>query len=95
MSMIFVQDAAESKMEGGEDSLGLFPGYSAILTQWIGTPPPLGGLTTLYDGYDFTWEWYRHSKTCQTTWADGHVSAIKWTGLKVGIDYRHYTGESP
>ena len=33
--MIFVQDAAESRMEGGEDNLGLFPGYSAILTQWI------------------------------------------------------------
>jgi prepilin-type N-terminal cleavage/methylation domain-containing protein/prepilin-type processing-associated H-X9-DG protein len=94
-SMIFVQDAAESKMEGADDSLGLFPGSTSILTQWIGTPPPLGGLTTLYNGYDFTWEWYRHSKTCQTTWTDGHVSPIKWTGLKVGIDYRHYTGEIP
>jgi hypothetical protein len=65
--MIFVQDAAESRMEGAEDSIGLFPGYSAILTQWIGTPPPLGGLTSLYNGYDFTWEWYRHNKSCQTT----------------------------
>jgi prepilin-type N-terminal cleavage/methylation domain-containing protein/prepilin-type processing-associated H-X9-DG protein len=93
--MIFVQDAAESKMEGPEDSLGLFPGATQILTQWIGTPPPLGGLTGLYKGYDFTWEWYRHNKACQTSWVDGHVSNIKWTGLKIGIDYRHYTGEIP
>ncbi len=93
--MIFCQDAAEQRMEGGEDSLGLFPGYSSILTQWIGTPPPLSGLSTLYSRYDFTWEWYRHNKACQTFWVDGHVSNIKFTGLKVGIDYRHYTGELP
>ena len=93
--MIFVQDAAESKMEGADDSIGLFPGSTAILTQWIGTPPPLGGLTTLYNGYDFTWEWYRHNKSCQTTWVDGHVSKIKFNSLKVGIDYRHYTGDIP
>jgi hypothetical protein len=27
-------------------------------------------------------------------WVDGHVSFIKWTGLKVGIDWRAYTGEA-
>ena len=93
--MIFAQDAAESKMEGADDTIGLFPGSSSILTQWIGTPPPLGGLTSLYNGYDFTWELYRHNKSCQTTWVDGHVSKIKFTGLNVGIDYRHYTGVIP
>jgi prepilin-type N-terminal cleavage/methylation domain-containing protein/prepilin-type processing-associated H-X9-DG protein len=93
--MIFVQDSAEQRNEGGEDTIGLFPGYTSILTQWIGTPPPLSGLSTLYGGYDFTWEWYRHNKTCQTSWVDGHVSNIKFTGLKVGIDYRHYTGQVP
>jgi len=94
--MIFVQDSAESRNEGGEDTIGLFPGYSSILTQWIGTPPPMGGLAAQYYGnYDFTWEWYRHNKTCQTSWVDGHISNIKFTGLKVGIDYRHYIGEIP
>jgi prepilin-type N-terminal cleavage/methylation domain-containing protein/prepilin-type processing-associated H-X9-DG protein len=93
--MIFVQDAAETLMEGAQDSLGLFPGDRQILWQWIGYPPPLAGLTGLYKGYDFTWEWYRHNKACQTSWVDGHVSNIKWTGLKIGIDYRHYTGEIP
>jgi len=95
--MIFVQDAAEQKMEGGSDSIGLFPGNSQILTQWIGNGPPnYGGLSTqFYSGYHFENEWYRHSKGNQTVWVDGHVSRIRFTGLNVGIDYRHYTGEVP
>jgi len=94
--MIFVQDAAEQKMEGPDDSIGLFPGKTQILTQWIGNnPPPYSGLATLYGGYNFDFEWYRHSKGCQTAWVDGHVSRIKFTGLNVGIDYRHYTGGEP
>ncbi len=88
---IFCQDAAESRMEGAEDSLGLFPGASKILTQWL----PGGSLAPLYGNYDFTWEWYRHSKGCQTIWVEGHVSRIRFTGLNVGIDYRHYTGANP
>jgi prepilin-type N-terminal cleavage/methylation domain-containing protein/prepilin-type processing-associated H-X9-DG protein len=93
--MIFCQDAAESKMEGSEDSIGLFPGGGQILTQWIGTPPPHGGLAPLYGGHPFEWEWYRHTKGCQTAWVDGHVSRIKFSSLKVGIDYRHYIGVAP
>src|SRR6266536_6130979 len=46
---IFAQDAAEQKMEGSSDSLGLFPGATQILTQWVG-PGGLG--EQLYDGYD-------------------------------------------
>jgi prepilin-type N-terminal cleavage/methylation domain-containing protein len=92
--MIFCQDSAEQKMEGGDDSIGLFPGRSQILTQWIGQPP-YGGLSQLYDGYHFDQEWYRHSKGCQTVWVDQHVSRIRFTGLNVGIDYRHYTGQAP
>ncbi|HRT08866.1 MAG TPA: prepilin-type N-terminal cleavage/methylation domain-containing protein [Candidatus Paceibacterota bacterium] len=92
---IFCQDAAESRMEGPEDSLGLFPGARQILTQWIGTPPPYGGLAPLYGGHPFELEWYRHSKGCQTVWVDGHVSRIRFTGLNVGIDYRHYLGVNP
>jgi len=93
--MIFCQDAAEQKMEGEDDSIGLFPNRSAILTQWIGQTP-YGGLSAqYYGGYHFDNEWYRHSKGCQTSWVEGHVSRIKFTGLKVGIDYRHYTGVMP
>ena len=92
--MIFCQDAAEQRMEGDEDSIGLFPGKSQILTQWIGQPP-YGGLSSLYGGYHFDNEWYRHGKGCQTSWVEGHVSRIKFTGLNVGIDYRHYTGVLP
>jgi len=98
--MIFCQDAAEQKMEGSSDSIGLFPGSGSILTQWIGSGPASGGAysglsTQYYQGYHFDNEWYRHSRGCQTSWVDGHVSRIKFTGLKVGIDYRHYTGAAP
>lgn len=97
--MIFCQDGAEQRMDGPDDHIGLFPGASSILTQWIGTGPanggPYGGLSGLYGGYPFDFEWYRHSKGNQTAWVDGHVSRIRFTGLKVGIDYRHYTGIEP
>ena len=94
-TMIFCQDAAEQKMEGPEDSLGLFPGYSQILVQWIGQPPGSGGLgQSLYNGYRFEWEWYRHNKACQTIWVPGNVSSIKFRDYK-GVDYRWYTGDEP
>jgi prepilin-type N-terminal cleavage/methylation domain-containing protein/prepilin-type processing-associated H-X9-DG protein len=97
--MIFCQDAAEQNMEGPDDSIGLFPGSSTILSQWIGTGPASGGsysgLSSLYGGYHFDMEWYRHTKGNQTAWVDGHVSRIGFTSFKVGIDYRHYTGIRP
>jgi prepilin-type processing-associated H-X9-DG protein len=97
--MIFVQDAAEQKMEGEEDSIGLFPGQSSVLIQWIGSGPASGGaysgLASLYSGYHFDNEWYRHNRGCQTAWVDGHASRIRFTSLKKGIDYRHYTGAAP
>ena len=83
-------------MEGQEDSIGLFDGAGQILTQWIGYPPPrYSGLSTYYGGHHFETEWYRHNNGCQTEWVDGHASRIKFTGLKVGIDYRHYVGVNP
>ncbi len=99
-STIFAQDAAESRMEGPDDSLGLFPGYKHILTQWIGeppdSPPHKGGLSGgLYNGYAFEWEWYRHTKICDTLWVAGNVSPIRFNGLDKGVDYRWYTGDAP
>lgn len=98
--MIFAQDAAEQLMEGADDSIGFFPDTpGSILTQWIGGGPANGGaysgLSSYYGGHKFDNEWYRHSKGCQTIWVDGHASRIRFTGLKVGIDYRHYTGVRP
>jgi prepilin-type N-terminal cleavage/methylation domain-containing protein len=98
---IFCQDAAEQKMEGEEDSIGLFPGYRSVLTQWIGdygTSGRRGGLSTDptadYKGYAFEWEWYRH-RSCNTLWVAGHVSGIRYTSLTKGCDYRWYTTEDP
>jgi prepilin-type N-terminal cleavage/methylation domain-containing protein len=83
---VFCQDAAEQKMEGSEDSLGLFPGQSECLTQWKYSLAPL------YPGVNFEKEWFRHP-SCETLWVDGHASQIKYT--KIGVDYRIYTGEAP
>jgi prepilin-type N-terminal cleavage/methylation domain-containing protein len=94
-STIFCQDAAEQKMEGPDDSIGLFPGKRQVLEQWIGNPPGSGGLgVSLYNRYKFEWEWYRHSRVCETLWVPGNVSGIKFNNYK-GVDYRWYTGEEP
>ena len=95
---VFCQDAAEQRMEGEEDSIGLFPGRRSVLTQWIGdvgTSGSRGGLSTSeYNGYPFEWEWYRHRR-CNTLWVGGHVSGIRFTSLARGCDYRWYTSEDP
>jgi len=88
---IFCQDVAESRMDGGSDSLSTFtdPPAGRILTQW-------DGLASYYGGYNFENEWYRHNKGCQTVWVDGHVSRIKFKSrTDGGIDGRHYTGIRP
>ncbi len=91
---IFCHDAAEQLMDGPEDSLSSFtdPPRGRILSQWaIG-----GGLASYYGNYDFSKEWFRHSKRSGTVWVDGHVSKIRNTGLTSGgIDYRYYTGQRP
>jgi prepilin-type N-terminal cleavage/methylation domain-containing protein len=86
---IFAQDSAEQKMEGDEDSIGLFPGKKDILTQWR------FDLAGLYPGVKMEWEWYRHNRACNTLWVAGHVSSIKFLGYNKGVDYRCYTGETP
>jgi prepilin-type N-terminal cleavage/methylation domain-containing protein/prepilin-type processing-associated H-X9-DG protein len=86
---IFCQDAAESKMEGSSDSIGLFPGQSEILTQWR------VGLAGLYPEREMWLEWYRHNKRNNILWIGGHVSTVGFEGFNVGVDYRWYTGEQP
>ena len=85
--MVFAQDSAEQRMEGPEDSIGLFPGYKEILIQWRYS------LANLYPGLHMEWEWFRHNKNCNILWVDGHVSPEPFRGYTHGIDYRHYTGQ--
>src|SRR5690606_11663495 len=82
---IFGQDSAEQRMEGRDDSLGLFPGQSECLSQWK------YGLASLYPGVQMEFEWYRHNRRCNTIWLTGHVTSLAYS--KRGYDYRWYTGE--
>jgi hypothetical protein len=86
-TMVFAQDSAEQRMEGHDDSLGLFPGYSECLTQWKYR------LAGLYPGVRMEFEWFRHNRQCSTLWFTGHVSPIRHTPR--GVDYRWYTGDQP
>ncbi len=88
-STIFCQDATEQKMEGEDDSLGLFPGHSTMLDQWA----DLG--RQYYHNADMSLGWWRHNKGCNTLWVPGNVSRLKYVPRNVGIDYRYYTGEKP
>jgi prepilin-type N-terminal cleavage/methylation domain-containing protein len=85
---ILAQDAAEQRMEGPDDSLGLFPGRTEILRQWRFT------FRGLYPEREMWLEWYRHGKRCNTLWVAGHVSPIRFTGFDQGVDYRCYTGQA-
>ena len=60
------------------------------LTAWQRRPAK-----SLYNGYKFEWEWFRHNKKCQTLWVGGNVSLIPFKGYVRGIDYRWYTGDPP
>ena len=86
LTTVFAQDAAEQKMEGADDTIGLFPGSSECLTQWKYS------LKQYYPERNMEFEWFRHPN-CNTLWMDGHVSGIKYS--KKGVDYRIYTGEAP
>jgi prepilin-type N-terminal cleavage/methylation domain-containing protein len=86
---IFCQDSFEQLMEGPDDSLGLFPGNSQILTKW----KPGSAYASFYPGVDLTMGWWRHDRGCITLWTSGNVSRIRYTPQ--GVDYRCYTGERP
>lgn len=86
---ILAQDAAEQRMEGPDDSPGLFPGQTEILRQWRFTLQPL------YPEREMWLEWYRHNQRGNTLWVPGHVSTMRFNGFKQGIDYRGYTGDTP
>jgi len=83
---VFAQDSAEQKMEGADDSIGLFPGKKECLEQWK------YGLASYYPERKMEFEWFRHP-SCVTLWMDGHATGIKYS--KAGVDYRIYTGEAP
>jgi len=85
-STILSQDAAEQKMEGPDDSWGLWPGNSENLTQWR------YGLAGYYPGLKIWMEWFRHNGRGDATFLDGHVGSVRVTK---GVDYRWYTGEAP
>jgi len=86
---ILAQDAAEQRMEGPDDSLGLFPGQTEILRQWRFS------FQALYPEREMWLEWYRHHKRCNTLWVAGQVSSIRFNAFNKGVDYRCYTGEVP
>jgi hypothetical protein len=90
-STIVCQDSTEQKNEGTDDTLGLFPGETEILTEWA----PDNYLQPYYPGVDLYSGWWRHDNCCVTLWVTGTVSRIKKMPLTVGIDYRCYTGELP
>jgi len=88
-STIFCQDSFEQLMDGPDDSLGLFPGSSQILSKWL----PGSSYAAFYPGADLTKAWWRHDKGCMTLWIGGNVSRLAYNPK--GVDYRWYTGERP
>jgi prepilin-type N-terminal cleavage/methylation domain-containing protein len=85
-STILAQDSAEQKMEGSDDSWGLFPGRSEILTQWK------YDLAGLYPGRRMDMEWFRHGGKGNALFLAGNVSSFS---KMRGCDYRWYSGEAP
>lgn len=86
---ILCQDSFEPMMQGPDDSLGLFPGATGILSKW----KQGSAYAALYAQSDLTMSWWRHNRSCQTLWVTGSASKIRYKAQ--GIDYRWYTGERP
>jgi hypothetical protein len=83
---VFAQDAAEQKMEGPADTIGLFPGENECLREWKVT------YQVHYPERKMEFEYFRHP-SCNTLWMDGHATGIKYS--KKGVDYRIFSGEAP
>ncbi|MCS1407429.1 MAG: hypothetical protein M2R45_00587 [Verrucomicrobia subdivision 3 bacterium] len=73
MTTIFAQDSANQRMEGPEDSLGLWPGFDENLTQWKYR------LVGFYPGWRMDMEWFRHNCAFNTLWVPGPVFSIRET----------------
>jgi prepilin-type N-terminal cleavage/methylation domain-containing protein len=86
---ILCQDSFTPLMEGPDDSLGLFPGSSQILSKWRAG----SAYAALYPGTDLTMGWWRHNRGCMILGASGNVNRLRYTPQ--GVDYRCYTGERP
>lgn len=96
---IIAQDAAEQKMEGPTDSLGLWADWSVNLSQWRWNRG-----SELYKHYpNAVGEWFRHgadnsglksfeitSGECNTVWLDGHIEGVSYTD---GTPSSWYTGK--
>src|SRR5260370_41989869 len=71
-STIFCQDSFEPLMAGPDDSPGLFPGSSQILSPW----QPGSSYGALYAPTELTMGWWRHNKGVLTLWIGGEVRRI-------------------
>ena len=77
---IIIQDAGEQKMDRWSELITWPPTEAAEnLTQWKYSLAPL------YPDIDWVSEWFRHGSNkphgaaCETLWADGHASPIRFT----------------
>ena len=78
---VIIQDAAEQKMDGGpSDTLATNGAAAKNLRQWMDSLSP-----AYYNNFNFYTEWFRHGSnkpygaSCETLWADGHASPIRFT----------------
>ena len=94
--VIVFQDHIEQKLDGVDsDMFCIGPNVSVNLTQRRpGRQGGTGFVDSDWAGHDTVGECFRHSRTSNTCWLDGHVSGIKEsTGEDVPVYW--YTGERP
>ena len=80
---IVAQDAYEHKLDGNGDFLAITPGQSINITQWR--------FHSYIPEEETVYEYYRHNKSCNVMWLDGHASSIQESdGSDVPLNW--YTG---